>query len=414
MQAGYSKGRNTLLENLWRAVSGFTRTFFQGQQRPRAATASTIVNPRGYDLEISEFPIRDAARARELIEMAEWCPEVAAAIDILTGDSLQSEDGDDVGFTIGDTLNDGVTPVDPEVQAIGIDLINRVLGGSALEPAIERFLCYGDAFANISIDPKRREINNILFLPTWELFRVEEQGQLIRFEQRQRVYDADPIKMHPITVCHWRYRRKFLYGRSLFEESKTDWAKLKDATSDLAQAGRAVGCNPNIHEMPEDVSPEYKDAYREDYEARLADGVVTDFYLDSGANIRKLSQQNPDLKALADNVLLWRSRIAMRTRIPPWMLNLPTTGAKDIQGGPERAYARLVNRVRGVLAEGIKQIINTELALKEISPDRWQYRIQFPVIYTNPQQQIAAEADEGSAIEDLDSKTPLLTSKYRG
>lgn len=408
MQSGISKGRNSLLENIWRSVSGFTRTFFQGQQRPRAATAiASSLNPRGYDLEISEHPVRDAGRARELIELCEWCPEVATAIDILTGDSLQSEDGDDCGFTIGDTLNDGVTPVDPEVQRIGNELIARVIGGSSLEPAIERFLSYGDAFANISIDTRRSQINSILFLPTWEMFRVEEQGQLLAFEQRQRIYDSDPIRMHPVTVVQWRYRRKFLYGRSLFNESLADWAKLKDATSDLAQAGRAIGYNPNVHIMPPDASPEYKDAYREDYEARLADGLITDFYLLPGAEVRKLAQANPDLKALADNVLLWRSRIGMRSRVPPWMLGLPTTGAKDIQGGPERAYARLVNRIRGVLTEGVKQIINTELALKDIPPNRWLYRVQFPIIYTNPQQQAIAMSDEGSAIEDLDSKQVL-------
>jgi hypothetical protein len=42
-------------------------------------------NPgRNYDLEIHETPIRDEnGKARELIELVEWCPEVNFAIETL-------------------------------------------------------------------------------------------------------------------------------------------------------------------------------------------------------------------------------------------------------------------------------------------------------------------------------------------
>ena len=400
-------GRNTLLERIWQSITSFNRTPVQGQQRPLAgyltSTDDTALG-RSYDLEISEIPIRDPQKARQLIEMYEYCTEVATAISEITDSVWSSDDGDDQGFGISPTLNDNETKVNPNVERILRRVIDEVIGGITLEPAAERILIYGDAFASLGINSRKMQVERVLFVPTWEMFRIEDnQAQLLGFEQRRYLSDSDAIRFHPIACVHWRYRRKTLYGRSLFHESVDDWKKLKAATDDLANASRAIGLNANLHFMPSCASEEYRADYKKNYEAKKALGAVTDFYLMNDADVRKLSQINPDLKALTDAVLVWRSRIVMKSRVPPYLMGLPNTGAREIAGQPALAYARFLNRVRASLSEGIKHILNVELALNDIPKRDWQYRLIWPRIATNPYGVNIQTDDESNnpEIEDL-------------
>lgn len=337
--------------------------------------------------------------------MYEYCPEVSAAILEISDSVWSSDDGDDQGFTIAKTLDDNETKIDKQVEKILQRLIAEVIGGITLEPSAERILAYGDAFASIGVNTRKMQIDRLLFLPTWEVFRIEDNsGQLLGFQQRRSLLDNDSLDFHPITIAHWRYRRKTLYGRSLFYESIPDWEHLRAATEDLAAAARAVGTNPNIHIMPECAQDsEYVTTYKERYEERLKQGIVTDFYLMHGADIRKLSTINPDLAALASAVLMWRSRIVMKSRVPPWLMGIPAIGAREIAGEPARAYSRFINRVRMSVSAGIRQLCDLELALAGIPREKWQYRLIWPKIRVWGD---VAELDSGEAntagIADLD------------
>ena len=86
--------------------------------------SSETLHSRRYDEEYIEIPVRDAARARQLIALRSQ-PEVATAIDILVGDIFSSEDGDDLGFSVAETLNDNVTQTDSKLREIAIACIER-------------------------------------------------------------------------------------------------------------------------------------------------------------------------------------------------------------------------------------------------------------------------------------------------
>ena len=407
-------GRNKKLENIWQSLSGFVRSLLPGQQR------SLVTNPnyefvgdatsisRRYDLEIEEYPVRDPIRATMLIEMLEYCPEVATSIDILRKSCLLSDDGDDFGFTIATDLNDK-SPVNPEVYKVLMNLVETVLYGQTLEPAVDRMLGAGDCFAVLGTDRAVSRLTKVLFLPTWEMFRIEDnKGELLGFQQRRNLADANPIQFHPINLVHWRYRRKTLYGRALFRESAVcgDWERLKAATNDLANGARAIGINPTLHIMPPCTEEAYRKEYKRRYEERMKVGIVTDFYLMNGADLRKLSDTNPDLKALIDTVQLWRSRIVMKAQIPPWMFGLGTEGAREIAGQPALFFARHVNDLRTAFSTGLRHIFNLELALHGFRREEWRYRIIYPKIYVDPleRQDDPVEAGESNAsgIEDLD------------
>jgi hypothetical protein len=370
--------------NLWALITGiFKPLLFQGSQRPlgfRRLADNATVRGRNFDLEISENPIRDYEKARELIEMCEWCPEVSKAIQEIISSALSSADGDDQGFTLKADL------IDEEVYKICMACLERVLPISTVAMILERMLSYGDAFSELCLDERGGQVEGLMLLPTWELFRVESQGEVLRFDQRRRLWEESPeIGFMPAKLIHWRYRRKNLYGRSLFNESISDWGNLRRATDSLTLAVEAIGINPNVHTMPEEADNEYLNSYRDGLEARQADGIVTDLYMMPGGTIAKLANNNPDVKALGDNVLFWRSRIIMSSGVPPYLMGLPALGAKEIAGQPALGYARHVNWARAALTEGIIQLLYTELALKGVDAVRWRgkVRVVYPRIAVN-------------------------------
>jgi hypothetical protein len=213
------------------------------------------------------------------------------------------------------------------------------------------------------------------------MFRVEPYGILERFEQRRSWMGDDPIVFNPAKIAHFRYRRKNLYGRSVFSASLEDWARLRETTEDLAKASREIGVNPTWHKGNAEADITYMEALRENHQAQLQEGPISHYYLLSGEEIGKVGQLNPDLKPLIDTVLMWRSRIVMASGVPPYLFaGLPTIGAKDISGQPALAYARRINAIRAQATEGIKQIIDTELFLKGIPQERWKYTIGWPKI----------------------------------
>jgi hypothetical protein len=415
-------GRNKTLEKIWRFLTAWNRSEIQGQQRPRSGWRNWTYDDRtqegrDYDLEIPELPVRNPQLAKQLIELRYYCPEATTAYDAINGDAWTSHDGDDQGFDISDTLNDNITRIDPKVQEILRRVIREVLMPS--EPKIigERMLAYGDAFASLGVNTKSMQIERILFLPTWEMFRLEtKQSDLLGFEQRALIRDADPIQFHPITVVHWRYRRDTLYGRALFLECLRDWCRLEQILDDIAEAAHSIGVNPNIHILPCDYDSEQAEEYKIMYEQGKNAKILTDLFMYGGGDIKKLSTVNPDIKALLDSAEFFMTRFVRRSRIPPWMMGFPSVGAREISGGPERAYARLINEFRQCLSSGFRHIFNLELALHGYPREEWNYRIIWPRFYIDPlKQQLDPNHDESNSqeIEDLDYLSRVSTDKLQ-
>jgi len=358
-----SVGRNNLFERVFRTLFNQAQAEPEGQQRPMANFwhnySDDFYTNRDYDLEIDEQPVRTPRLAQQLWDIATNCSEAATCIDIINHDAWSSDDGDDIGFDIADTLNDNETKIAPDIEKILRRLIDEVLVFSGLERIGELMLTTGDGFASLGVNTSKKRIEKILILPTWDMFRIEDnQANLLGFEQRAGLMDHATIKLHPIAVAHWRYRRQTLYGRALFRESLFDWCKLKSL-------------------------------------------VVT-----------KVASSNPDISALVEAAEFYLRRIIRRSRVPPWMVGFPSIGAREISGGPERAYARLINHFRQDLSVGLRHILNLELALNGIPKERWQYRLKWPAFYVAPYQEadfrLQSEANSPS-INDLDTMSVLAS-----
>ena len=379
------------------------KEYVQGKARarPKYRNTATDFYRRRDTLEPPEIPIRSPSLAQELIDIYENCPEVALAIETIVEDIFSSSDGNDRGFCVGETLEDG-TPVKTEVLDILKPFIKSVIGGRKLQRSPERFLAYGDAFVNIVFDPDITEIVRVMYLPTWEMFRKEDEvGNIQYFEQKFDTY-SEGIVLHPVTVVHWRHRPKYLYGRAITREILPDWSDLKEFKWDHRLASRAVGTNSKVHVMPKGTNDKFKSDYILDNEDRMENGAITDYYMgghEGGGDIKMLRNTDPNLESLINSEESRRRIIITRMGLPAYVAGLKDlSGGKDLMGQPAMAYARKVNAYRGEFAEGIIQLCNTQLALKGIDPREKEnaYPIIFPKIYIN---QMMADADKAQEQE---------------
>ena len=301
------------LSRLWRLITGQKESKRMiGTQR--SAVMSTLRWPH-YDQELFEYPIRDQQRAQLLISAIYGENREKIFDDVLRhieSATFSSSDGDDRGFTISDTLEDGETPVDPDVRTIVSEAIRRrngdhfVLGGSRFQRAAREAPAYGDSFWQLAIerDGSSYAIADTLKMPCWEMFRCEsDTGQLLRFEQRRSLMEPKPQFVFPAAkIIHFRYRQRGLYGQSLFSGSLTYRADYDRARRNLAKVTNDTGSNPYVFTMPEGTDPEQKRQFKEAVDQGLNDGTITALYPDHGISVNRLGADIPNFEPLIEDI----------------------------------------------------------------------------------------------------------------
>ncbi len=397
-----------------------------------------------YDLEIDEYPVRDMCGSIEttrlLIEMMTWCYEARNTLSYAARDVLRSRQGETTGWMISETLTDG-TPINPDTRAILLDLIERkngddwVIGGNFLEKAVRLMYGYGDAFVEVSIDREGLSlgrkfgdygVSESLYLPTWQMFVHEDrQGRILEYQQRSQVRQEpdseNMIRYIPPKVIHFSHELQTKYGMSAFLQGVSAWKELKQVNFDIAKAVRSLGVNPNVHIMPEGKDEAYKKAYQKRYESLIAAGVVTDFFLRHGADVRKMVGVNSNLDALFRRQLDLRFHI-VPAGFPVWFypgLGVEMRGAREISGEPARAYNGILASIAFTLSKGVRKVFDLELRCR-LGEERFRrdgkYRIIFPDFGSEAEEVQQAELDETAEPNDEpDDKPSEETSEsYRG
>ena len=354
----------------------------RGSQRS-LATSGILSMTRRYDLEIEENPIRDPRISRELIELNQWCYEVFHSLEMAADDIFASNDGDDQGWSIADTLDDEETPVNAEVFAIAEELRQRkqsldsyVIGGDTLKKALRWTLGKGDCFIELGIEreglsPNKSKdfgVSKSLYLPTFEMFRKEsDQGELLGFEQRKYLSHSDPdYFFEPEKLIHLRHSPNYLYGRSLWCTSLDAWADVKRATDNLQKKADDIASDPTLFIFPS-MSEENKRKFEQEIQLRRQSGAITDFVLTSKEyDIRKMANLNPDLSGLIDNVLQCRYKLIIPGFPSYFFPGLESKGGtKELSRSPDRRYSRMRYGWCQLLTGAIKQVIDTELVLRK-------------------------------------------------
>jgi hypothetical protein len=397
----------------------------KGSQVPLMSGDVGLSQREKYDLEIDEYPVRDLygslETSRNLIELVTWCYEARHTLSYVARDVLRSRQGQTTGWMIADILKDG-SPIDPDVKVILSDLIERkngddwVIGGNFLEKAVRWMFGYGDAFIEMSVAREGISSGNgkygdygvyeTLYLPTWQMFVQEDrQGRVQGFQQRSRLQDQEgAIDFFPQKIIHFMYEEQTKYGMSAFLQACRPggaWKELKGVNFDIAEAVRSLGINPNIHVMPEGKDEAYKKAYQKRYESLKSTGVVTDMFLLSGADIRKMNGVNSNLDALFRRQLDLRYHI-VPSGLPVWFfpgLGVEMRGAREISGEPAKAYDGILASIAFVLSKGIRKMFDLELTLRlgaEEFKKRGHYRILFPDFGAESQEDKASNGDKAT------------------
>lgn len=333
-------------------------------------------------LDIPEEPLRPIMfsheASRSLLEMCTWSLEYATCLRILSQNVFQDEDGSVQSWKLKlDKKNPENNP-DSYTQGLIDDLKNRyhgrdeILGGEILEPAVRNICGLGDAFMELGIerDGSGYSIARSIYLPTMSMFVDEnEQGGIGQYRQQVRLNPGeDDIVWSGIDearILHFKSPNTGRYGLVPGLSQIDTWADIKESTADVADAARGSAVLATIHTMPPDKDENYKNAYREEYESRQREGIITDLFIGSGAKIDKLAAATPSLKPVLDNHIQLRYKM-MYPGVPVFLipgLGLEQGASKELGAAPALAYGKLINTIRSYLAKQIIWAIGVEITL---------------------------------------------------
>lgn len=436
------RGRPNRIQGLWNLINNLTnrggKAELVGSQDPLAQTRVGITQRQRFNLEIPEFPVREPEIARQLIEMRHHSYEVRHSVAIAKRDTFLSIDGDDQGWSVSDTLADK-TNVNPRTKEICDDVIarykgkERVIGGRRLQRALGLALHYGDCFMEFGIEKeglgtKDYGISETLYLPTWEIFAVEDQygrvmgyaqcsrmysrEELMDKEKRQKLIDSGLIRwFETAQIVHFMHDEQTIYGQAAFHQSRPHWENIKETIADKREALRVLGVMPNIHVMPPGKDVKYLQAYQSRYRSMLEDGIVTDLFTLNGGDVRKMIGVNSNFDGFFREILDLRYHL-IPAGFPVWMfpgLGTEMRTSREIAREPTRAYARMRYEWCAMLTEGIKWFLDVEIILK-MGFDWWlqngKYRIVWPKFTDHMNLEEAQiedlEDNEDNQVDDLD------------
>jgi hypothetical protein len=348
--------------------------------------------------DIPDRYVRNFRRGYTLDALAKL-PEIKTAINIWLDATIASSDGDDRGVAVADHVDRKDTiPIDPKVEEICTATIDRLFSAQDIRKIGRNMLRRGDDFRQIII--ANRRVDQLVYLPTWQMFRRESNGRVEGFYLKEYTREQNASRYPPETVVHWRFRAEQKYGEALFEFAENDAQHLLKRFLDLDYAARAQAIDPLVHEMPACANQEYVKSYRIAYQAKQRIQPITDFFLQQGARVYRASGGNsPDLNAILSALNFSQIRLLMPAQVPFYLLGLNATGAKEIAGEPAQALTRAISNFRADITTGIKQVIDLELSLQGVPPEKRKYRLIWPKIIVNPYGQ-PAQTDESPEITD--------------
>ena len=161
--------------------------------------------------------------------------------------------------------------------------------------------------------------------------------------------------------------------------------------ADLSRLAHEHAINPMVFKFDASMGQTAIDAFRAETEEYYASKeVVPRLYLPGSVEATKVLSRDGSIDSYLANLKDQRMVFVRASGIPSWRFpGLDTsTGAKDISGQPALAYSRQINRLRQVVAEGIKQVLVTDLALRFGIEDVDLYkriRLQWPEFHVRPQ-----------------------------
>lgn len=291
----------------------------------------------------------------------------------------------------------------------------RILGGQRLEAAARYVMGLGDCFMELGVesDGNGWAIAKSIYLPTMSMFVDEDMhGQLYQYRQQAQLNPSnDDIVWSGAglgKILHFKSPNSGRYGHIGTLPQIDTWGDIKDAAADLADAARGSSILPTVHTMPEGKGDNYRNEYREEYEAREREGIIMNLFVSHTAKVEKLAAATPTLKPLIDNYLRLRYQMII-PGVPVYLipgLGLEQGSSKQLGGAPALQYGKLINSFRSYLAEQICWAIGVEVVMNK-GVDYWleqrpKVEIEWPEFITQEVPGLTpTKKDEEAAQEKL-------------
>ena len=344
-----------------------------------------------------EIPIRGGSDARILIEIVNKSVEAKTALAMTANNVFAGSSGDDGGLELvpkESAESQTKTPLRPVVKKIGNEVLDKI-SRTLYTSIVRNMLGYGDSFVELGFD--ETGICEAILLPTWEVERIEDvNGYLVGFRQiiHHQYYQKNidfsnslgdkqnkkEILFAPAKILHFRWEPRFMYGESLFSSCIDDWLRLNERQIDVDEATRSCAINPFIHTFPEYAENDYKRLYKEGIAAKRRDRIITDLFVDQGVEVRRVPGVDPKLDSLIEERDKKVRKIAVASRVPPYLLGIESMKSREISLHPATEMERFIRSVQSVVAEHFRSMVNLQLAIYGIDytlPEN-SYELRFP------------------------------------
>lgn len=344
---------------------------------------------------------------RDMDEIDGLMPEGSRALDILADNAVNSPEGTQRSFSL--RFDEG-RKVSQSVQSVILDVVDRTrLQEKAYEIA-RSALKYGDNFQQIVVG-KGMYIERLMYMEPASMRRNEDATGLLMtgkekgrwaFEQYVPRTNQFIAGFYPWQIEHVRWARsgKSKYGRALLHTARYPFKKLQSMEEALVVNWLTRAFARILFKL--DVTgktPQEAQAYLEAFMQKLNRRSGTDMermtvakdiaiglsYHDMGG---KREPSRDDVQVLDTSntgfwnitaVEYWRDKFITATGVPKAHLGLEQdiNARATLQWQDER-FARTIRRVQMMMSETIQHVIDLELRLHGINPQKIDYVIEWP------------------------------------
>jgi len=342
-------------------------------------------------------------------EMERTIDEVAASLQILADEAVNSEGGSQEPFRVVFQRGGSV-----RTQTIVEDMLERTKLKEKIVGVARDALLYGDNFQQIVVN-SGMDISRLMFMPPRSMFRNEDpQGLLMdgtetgswAFEQKEIGSDTFLAGFYPWQIEHLRWNRSGAspYGRSLLATARVSWQKLKAmeeamCANWLTRAFARLMFIVDTSGMSRKESEAFVRKFKRDLMMqKISSGVVgkdelsvvKDIFIGTGyrefggkvypglGDVKVLDTSSTAFSNL-DPLLYYRDKIMASLLVPKAYLGIEKDiNSKATLAYEDRRFARTVRRVQAMLSELVSHLIIVQLILEGINPGSVKYLIDWP------------------------------------
>lgn len=394
---------------------------------------------------------------RDVDEMDSKSEEVSVALDIISDNSVTSDDGVQQSFQI--------TAKDLKVQKV-LDRAAAVCNlHTAIKPLIRNLVKYGDSFNEIVVNSDM-ELASLRQLPPETMLRNQDlHGNLLMGAPKYDAQDVctnvkgecayeqtDPEDTRKVVAAFWPWQIIHIrlnhdgfspYGRSELRTARHAWKRLRAIEDAMVVARLTRAYLKLVHYLDgSGLAPDERDEMlrrykqnltlrkRQDSERAAPFQVMTDLFVTTGSvvlngqvtevrsKIEPIDPRSSDVHEIADIEYLHKKLLAT-LRVPPAHMGFEKeVNAKSTLTMQDVQFVRWLRALQQLVGQALEQFFDIALALEGIDPASAEYTISWPMLKATDElsgaQALFAKAQAVALLlgNSQQNGTPVVTPRW--